>query len=85
LAVTIAYGTLLGGFAGKLWTFKAELNAFGVGAVAYLAELVFACYAADGSVWAITLLHFGAFLAGYSTDTDFHFKHQPKFRELGFY
>ena len=78
LAVAIAYRALLGGFAGKLGAFKAEFDAFGVGAVAYLAEFVFACYAADGSVWACALLHFGAFFACDSADTDFHFMHQPK-------
>ena len=72
LAVTVAYGALLGGFAGKLGAFKAEFDAFGVGAVADSAELVFACYAADGSVWACVLLHFGAFFACDSADADFH-------------
>jgi hypothetical protein len=79
LAVAIAYGALLGGFAGKLGAFKAEFDAFGVGAVADSAELIFACYAAEFSVWAFALLHFGAFFTCDSADTDFHFMHQPKF------
>lgn len=73
LAVAIAYGALLGGFAGELGAFKAEFDAFGVGAVADSAELVFSCYAADGSVWACGFLHFGAFFACDSADTDFHY------------
>ena len=64
LAVTIAYGSLLGGFAGELAAFKAELDAFGVGAVADFAELVFSCNAANGSVRAGAFLHFWAFFAG---------------------
>jgi hypothetical protein len=50
---------LLGGFTWELVAFKAEFNAFGVGAVADLAELVFPCNAADISVWACAFLHFG--------------------------
>jgi integrase len=52
LAVTVAYGSLLGGFAGELFAFKAGFYAFGVGAVADLAELVFSCHAACRSVGA---------------------------------
>ena len=72
LTVAIAYGALLGGFAGKFATFKTERDTFSVGTVAYMAELVFACYAADVSVRACAFLHFGTFFASYSTNTDFH-------------
>jgi hypothetical protein len=47
LAVTVAYGALLGGFAGEFAAFKTELYAFSVGAVADFAEFVFSGYAAD--------------------------------------
>ncbi len=72
MAVSIAYGSLLGGFTGKFTAVKAVLDASGVSAVADFAELVFASYAADFAVWAGMFLHFGAFLAGDSADTDFH-------------
>jgi hypothetical protein len=65
---------LLGGFTWKLATFKTEFNAFLVGAVADFAELVFPCHAANASVGANARLHFGTFLAGNSTDTNFHFQ-----------
>jgi hypothetical protein len=71
LAVTVAYRSLLGGFAGELAAFKAEFNAFGECAVADLAELVFSCNATDASVWARAAGHFGAFLAGDSADSYF--------------
>ena len=85
MAVTIAYGALLGSFAGEAAAFKTELDSFGVGAVAYFAELVFACYAADGSVGACAFLHFWAFFAGNSTDTNFHWIFNLTFRELRMY
>jgi hypothetical protein len=73
LAVTIAYGALLGSFAGELCTFKAQLYTFGVGAVTDFAELVLSSNTADAAIWARAFLHFGAFFAADSTDADFHF------------
>jgi hypothetical protein len=50
LAVTIAYGTFLGGFTLELAAFKAKFDAFGEGAVADLAKLVFPSNAAGCAV-----------------------------------
>jgi hypothetical protein len=72
LAVTVADGSHLGGFAWELVAFKAEFNAFVVGAVADFAELVFPCNAADAAVGACATLHSGAFLAGNAANTNFH-------------
>jgi hypothetical protein len=72
LAVTIAYGSALGGFAGKLFAFKTQLHAFAIGAVADLTKLVFPSNAADAAVWACAFLHFGAFFAGDSTNANLH-------------
>ncbi len=47
LAVTVAYGALFGGFAWELGAFKAESDAFLLGAVADLAEPVLSCNATD--------------------------------------
>jgi hypothetical protein len=63
---------LLGGFAWKLFAFKAEFNAFTVGAVADFAELVFHSHTADAAVGACAALHFGAFLAGDTANTNLH-------------
>lgn len=52
--------------------FKAEFYAFGVGAVADLAEPVFSCHAACRSVGAGAFLHFGAFLTSDTANTNFH-------------
>jgi hypothetical protein len=72
LAKTLANGTLFGSFAGELGALKTQLYTFTVGAVADFAKLVFPCYATHIAVWAVALLHFWAFLAGYSADTNFH-------------
>jgi hypothetical protein len=72
LAVPVAYGSLFGGFAWKLFAFKAEVYSFGVGAVADLAELVLSGHATGCAVGACAALHSGAFLAGYTANTDFH-------------
>ena len=63
MAVPIAYGTLFGCFTWELGAFKAELYAFGVGAIADLAELVLSCHATICYRWAGAFLHFWAFLA----------------------
>jgi hypothetical protein len=65
---------LLGDFAWELLAFKTQLNAFSESAIADFAELVFPCYAADGAVWAGAFLHFWAFFAGDSANTDSHVK-----------
>jgi hypothetical protein len=75
LAVTVAYGSLLGGFAWELFAFKAEFDAFCVGAVADFAELVFTGNTADCAVGAFAALHFGAFLAGDTANTNLHVIH----------
>ncbi len=72
MAVTVAYGPLLGGFAGELLAFKTEFNAFGVSTVADLAELVFSCHAPDVAVGAGAFLHFGTFLACYAANANSH-------------
>lgn len=74
LAVTVAYWSLLSGFAWKLFAFKAEPDSFRVGAVADLAELVFSCYTASCSIGALVALHFGAFLASDTANTNLHDK-----------
>jgi len=71
LAVAVAYGAFFGVFAWELATLKAVFNAFGVGAVAYGAELVFACYAASVAVWAVAFGHFWADFAGDSAYSSF--------------
>ena len=72
MAVSVADGSLLGGFTGEAAAFKAKFDAFGVGAVADLAELVFPCNAARFSVGACALLHLGTFLAGNTANTNPH-------------
>jgi hypothetical protein len=72
LAVTEANGSLLCGFAGKLFTFKTEFNAFSECAVADLAKLVFPRNAANTAVWALSALHSGTFLAGNTANTNLH-------------
>lgn len=74
MAVTVAYGSLLGGFAWKLFAFKAEFDSFGMGAVADLAELVFSCYTTSCSIGAVVALHFGAFLTSDTANTNLHNK-----------
>lgn len=71
MAVTIAYGALLGGFTRERGAIKAEFNAFCEGTVADLAKLVLARYAANAAVGAGAASHFWAFFAGDSTYTDF--------------
>lgn len=73
LAVPVAYGTLFGCLAGELAAFKAEFDAFLVGAVAYGAELVGAGYAACFSVGAAFGLHFGAF---FTCDSAYAYSHR---------
>jgi hypothetical protein len=63
---------LLGGFTWELATFKAEFHTFSVSAVADFAELVLSCHATNTSIWTCIALHFWAFLAGDSTNTDSH-------------
>ena len=72
MAVTVADGALLGGFAWELFAFKAEFDAFGVGAVADLAELVFSCHATNCSVGACAALHSGAFFTSDTANTNLH-------------
>ena len=72
MAVTVAYGSLLGGFAWELVAFKAEFNTFGVGAVADLAELVFPCNAANAPLGQVPFAFLGIFHSD-STNTNFHF------------
>jgi hypothetical protein len=74
LAIPVAYWPLLGSFAWKFFAFKTELDSFHVGAVAYLAELVFSCYTASYSVGAVVALHFWAFLTSDSAHTNLHDK-----------
>ena len=75
MAVAIAYGSLLGNFTRKRAALKAKLDAFGVSAIANSAEFVFSRDAADIAVRALGMLHLGAFLASYSTDTNFQISH----------
>lgn len=72
MAVTVADGSLLGGFTWKLFAFKTKFDAFGVGTVADFAELVFPCNTANCSVGAVAALYSGAFLAGDSANTNPH-------------
>lgn len=72
LAVTVAYWSAFGCFAWELFAFKTQLYAFDIGAVADLAKFVLPSNAAVAAVWACALLHFGAFFAGDSANTDFH-------------
>jgi len=64
-------GADFGSFTGELAAFKAQFYVFGVGAVADLAELVFSCYATVWTCWAGAFLHFWAFLACDSANTNF--------------
>lgn len=82
LAVTVAYWSLLSGFAWKLFAFKAELDSFRVGAVADLAELVFSCYTARCSIGAVVTLHFRAFLTSDTAHTNLHSKSLGYFRQF---
>jgi hypothetical protein len=82
LAVPVAYWPLLGGFAWELFAFKTEVDAFGVSAVADLAELVLPCNATDSAVWACVALHSGTFLAGDTANTDFHKLPSPCFKQF---
>jgi len=77
LAVAEAYGSLLGGFTREFVAFKAKLHALGVCTVADFAKLVLSRNTANGSVWASVALHFGAFLAGNSANTNSHFNLLP--------
>jgi hypothetical protein len=63
---------LLGGFTGELFAFKAQFNAFDECAVADLAKLILSCYAASRSIGAGAFLHFGAFLASNTANTNPH-------------
>ena len=72
LAVAIVYWAFFGGFAWKLAAFKAQLDAFDMGAVTDLAKLVFSSYAACWSSGANAFAHFWAFFASDSTNTNFH-------------
>jgi hypothetical protein len=72
LAVPVAYGALFGCFAGELFAFEAEFDAFLVGAVADGAEFVWSGYAACFSVGAASCLHFGAF---FTCDSTYAYSH----------
>jgi len=48
----VTYGSLLGGFTWELFAFETEFYAFDVGTVAYFAELVLPCHAANTAIGA---------------------------------
>jgi hypothetical protein len=81
LAVTVAYGSLFGGFTGELGAFKAEFDAFGVGAIADLAEFVLSCNAANATVGAGAFNHFWAFFTSDSANTNPQIKSFPLKKE----
>jgi hypothetical protein len=52
LAVSETYRSLFSGFTWELFAFETEFNAFDISAVAYFAELVLPCHAANTAVGA---------------------------------
>jgi hypothetical protein len=78
LAVTVAYGSLFGGFTRELGAFKTEFDAFSVGAIANLAEFVLSCHAANIAVGADAFHHFWAFLTCDSANTNPQIKSTTK-------
>jgi hypothetical protein len=77
LAVTVAYGSLLGVFAWKLCAFEAGLYAFAESAVAYFTKLVGSWHAATFTVGAHAFLHSGTLFTGDSANTHFHTSATP--------
>jgi hypothetical protein len=63
---------LLGCFTWKFLAFKAEVNPLSEGAIADLAEFILSCNAASRSIGAGAFLHFGAFFASNTTNTNPH-------------
>jgi hypothetical protein len=72
LAIAVIYRSLSGSFAWEIFTFEAEFDALGKGAVTDAAELVFFYYTTNFSIGAYAVPHFRAFLASDATNTNFH-------------